>query len=148
MEGNGWGSAQMLRRYGASARSARARRRERSPVGGSARSRGVPPGCAPVLPSTAATPGVMTALSAAGRANGVLVANDQGIPALCAVLQVPGSAGTAGIWLRASPHNPHKSGPAAMVPTKNPRTKRHYPAFGGTAGMRSACGRALTSSAV
>jgi hypothetical protein len=32
----------------------------------------------------------------------------------------------------ASPQNPHKSGSAAVVPTRNPRTKRHYPAYGGT----------------
>ena len=34
---------------------------------------------------------------------------------------------------RASPQNPHKSAATAAIPTKNPRTKRHYPAQDGTA---------------
>src|ERR1700746_1034117 len=43
--------------------------------------------------------------------------------------QVPPS-GRTGLW--AAPQNPHKSAPAAAIPTKNPRTERHYPAQDGT----------------
>jgi hypothetical protein len=39
--------------------------------------------------------------------------------------------------LSGSPQIPHKSGSGASAPTRNPRTKRHYPAFGSTADMIS-----------
>ena len=39
-------------------------------------------------------------------------------------------AGRTGLW--AAPQNPHKSVPATAIPTKNPRTERHYPAQDGT----------------
>ena len=66
----------------------------------------------------------------AGASRAILLSPVQRLPYAEQAVEVPEESIPE---LRASPQNPHKSGSAGRLPTKNPRTRRHSPAHGGTA---------------
>jgi hypothetical protein len=122
---NGWMSPQMLRRYGASARCVRARRSYDRVMKPGYRSR--------------VGDGWLTAsLSHAPRSEAVLSPSSLAPVHLsrhrwradCEPRRESGQLAVSCVF--ASPQKSHKSGSTAVMPTRNPRTKRHYPAHGGT----------------